>query len=536
MSNSLYSHQFATPDPVQLQTGWGVLDNLRRDPPGTWSGNQYLQTTKYTGPIYLAIQTIMKAMGSLVPQVQRKARHTNKTTFLGGNATIKKSMGNPNSFGQDHEYVPAEKSFPVCDLLDHPNERGDTFKDVLRYLILQHRLTGIAPLWCVPNAKHQPVELYALPTALTLPQYSRSEQYPNGAYRLQPYYSSGAMGYMPGLASGQGCIIPAEEIRRRRDPHPLLLWDGYSPLTAGAVELDILQAIDECWWAVLDHGVILDTVLMLPGQDTGAVTRISQNIKAKHGGARNARNFFALGGGDPNAKYDVKQLSPNVREMDFPNGRATMLEFCLALFGVPADVANMSGQDAGSFSKLYANIQKFRLLTLQPDAQEWADFLSRWLCDPWSKNPGDYRIKLELPALNDPDLELQKDKADVNIMTVNQRLARRDLPPVEFGEFPEPIYLAKLQQKETPQPEMLPTKGPDARDDNREDGAVGGGVAPPENKGGLGSRGPMLKAAMSSIGQTTGGALVAPAARKVVKGRKAKRMLSMMVCKALKED
>lgn len=520
----------ATRSPQQIQQGALMLETLRRDPPGLSVGNRLLQSQKLQGPIYLAVNAIMTAMGGIRPQIQRRVKHTNKTTFLPGQ-TIRKSL-HEDSFGLDHEYVPAESDFPACQLLEHPNERGDTFKDVLKYQIMQDRLTGISYLWCVPNHKGQPVELYAMPTALTIPNLTASQQYPNGAYQIMPYYANGALAY--GM-SGAGATIPAEEMRRRKRPHPYLMWDGYSPLTAGAIELDILSAIDQCWWTMMDEGVILDTMIMLPGQDANQIARFEGQVKQRHGGARNARRIFTLGGGDANAKYDVKQLSPGVKDMDFPDGRATMLEFCLALFGVPMDI--VLSTDAGSFSKLYANMQKFRMLTLQPDANDWADFYSRVLCDPWSKKPGQYRMKLELPALNDPDLDQAQQKIDINIVSVNDRRAKQNLPPVKYGEYPEPIYLAKLQAEAAPQPTPapLPAAGPDKRDDNRADGAVGGPSEDrPENPAGEGSLGPrpMLKAAMSAINATTGGAMVGTKRRKSIKGKKAERMLQN-VCKSI---
>lgn len=527
--------EFATRSPLQIHQGAMVLETLRRDPPGQVSGDRFLQSQKDTGPIYLAIETIMRAMGGIVPEVQRRVKHSNKTTFL-PHMTVRKAM-NVNSFGRDHEYVPAESDFPVCQLIDHPNERGDTFKDVFKYQIMQDRLTGIAPLWCVPNRRHQPVEIYALPSALVIPNLTPSPQYPNGAYTLMPYYVSGAMGYLPGGAAGVGAQIPAEEMRRRRRPHPYLLWDGYSPLAAGGMELDILQAIDQSWWAVLDHGVILDTLVLMPGNDGSQLSRIEQQVKQRHGGARNSRRMFFLGGGEAEAKYDVRQLSPNVRDMDFPDGRATMLEFCLALFGVPMDL--VLGHGESSYSTLYATIKKFHLLTLQPDANDWADLYSRWLCDPWTKKPGDYRIKLTVPTIDDEQLEQSQQKIDQNITPVNERRAKQGLPPLKYGEFPEPIYLKKLEAEAIPQPAAepdLPTGGTDKRDDTaalrptkdmpKPDNAAAEGSLPPR---------PALAKAMSSIDQAAGGALVAdaPAKRKVVRGKVAKRLLGQLVCKAL---
>lgn len=534
-SDNVVIPEYARPDPVQLQVGHGLLDVLRRDPPGQSVNNKYLQSTKFTGPIYLAIKSLMRAQGSVIPQVQRKRKHSAKVTFLPGGDVIRKAI-TQDSFGQDQEYIPAESDHPVQMLLDHPNERGDTFKDVYRYQILQFALTGVSPLWCVPNVKHQPVEIYALPSALTIPQFSRSVQYPNGAYNLTPYYVSGGMGFLPGQYSGAGAIIPAEEINRRRDPHPFLMWDGYSPLTAGGVELDILEAIDQSWWGMMDHGTILDTILLMPGADQSAVTRLESQVKQRHGGARNQRRFFVASSNNPEAKFDVKQLSPNVRDMDFPNGRATMLEFCLALFGVPLDI--VLGADAGSYSKLYANIQKYRLLTLQPEAQDWSDCYSRWLCDPWSKKPGDYRVKLDLPALNDPELIEDQLKTDINIRTVNERRAQRDLPPVpKYGDVPESIYLALIEKDLLPEPTPIPQPGHDPKSGDKQVAVkpMADGPPKPDNPAGEGSNGKMLKAAMSSIDCATGGALVGAKKRRVVRGERAKMMLRSMMKKALQE-
>src|SRR5579863_8073773 len=116
---------------------------------------------------------------------------------------------------------------------------------MLYEICLQRKLTGGALLWQVPNElltqeqRYQTAEMYVIPTALTQP-LPRSSQYPEGAYRVSPLQPYGAFSVLPGPAAG-GVVIDAGQITRLGYKHPYYRYDWYSPLTGGALHIDILQ-------------------------------------------------------------------------------------------------------------------------------------------------------------------------------------------------------------------------------------------------------------------------------------------------------
>ncbi len=122
---------------------------------------------------------------------------------------------------------------------------------------------------------------------------------------------------------------------------------------------------------------------------------------------------------------------------------------------------------------------------------------------------------------------------------MNERRAQRDLPPApKYGDVPESIYLALIEKDLLPEPTPIPQPGHDPKSGDKQESVkpMADAVPQPENKAGRNSKGPMIKAAMSSIDCSTGGALVgAKKRRKVMRGERARSMLKAMMERTLRE-
>lgn len=536
-SFTLYSHDWpdrAEPDPQQRAMGSALLETFRRDLPGAWGDNRFLQSDKFRGAVHVAIKAVMDLVGSCSVQVlRRKRKARGRTTFAG--KTVAKALPTPHAQASDEEYTPFEdEDHRLCKLVDRPNEQ-ETISELLSKVVLQNRLTGVGPLWKVPNSAGKPLELWPLYTALLQPTTGPTREFPNGAWRVQPYRSAGWVGGGLGGLGSAGAVLPGEEVCRFMEPHPLLPWDGFSPLTAEAVQLDILEAIDESRWSAMTHGVQLDAMLIAPGMDEADAKRVQADMTAKMGGSRNARRFGVVAPpfGD-SAKYDLKTFSNSPRDMDFSAGWEQMVGFVLAVFGVPKSVAGLA--TTTSYAELFAALRQFHHRQGQY-VRRMAEWLTKELAWPWCSFPGEFKVQIDLPTLEDPDLMEKQLSADVNIRTVNQRLALRNLPPVEDGDVPEPIYLELLKAKHLPQQPAPGMPGGESGGDGGGNPLAGvgdtptGGAPPaPENPAGEGARPPLTKA-MNTMTGSEGGYLVAPDRLRVRKRRRAARK---WVAKALK--
>lgn len=467
---TVYSEPGFNPDKPTIplekrEQGFYLLDTFRKNPPGGWIDNKWEEVNHDKGAVYVAIRAIMDVIHCASVTVGRKARNRGKATLAGG-----KLVKSHQSSATDQEYQPVI-DHPICRLVEKPNA-VDTLGDILSYMILQNRLTGVAPLWTVPNDAGKVVELYALPTALTTPQWARTPEFPRGAWRIQPFYASGGLGYLPTPFSGAGAIIPNEEIQRFMDPHPMFRWDGKSPLAAGSFQLDILEEIDQARWAAFDHGVTMDAVLQVDGFDDRQIERLESRMEQKHQGARNHRRFLVVSGqGTGQDRMRIQTFSQSPKEMDFSNSWDQMIGFVLALFGVPKSVSGLA--TVTSYSELYAALRQFyqRQKAL---AFRLAEFLSKALCWRYSKFPGEYRIQIDLPALDDPDLlekQLSLDTQNAGI-TVNELRKLRNREPVDNGDLPPTVYLAALQQQVAPPPQ--PAAQPGMEGEQGAPGEMGG--------------------------------------------------------------
>lgn len=450
-SYTVYSHELLGKrkrEPYQLQSAGQLLDTFRREPAGAWSDNRFEQVQHFRDVIYVAIRSIMDLIGGADFAVQRRRKPNRRRTTFG------KSVAATQQHGRDEDYTPFDDAdHPLAKLLHRPN-CTETMGELAAKLTLQNRLTGVGPLWCVPNAKGRPVELWPLKTPLTTPIFAQTQQYPNGAWRVQPYSPGAWAGPMPGGIASTGAILPGEEVKRFMDPHPLIDWDGFSPLTAGARLLDVLESIDDSRKSAMDNGLQLDAVLMAPGIGEANATRIQAKFENRHKGARNAKKFAVIDPGEPTSpgdKFDLKTLSQTAKDMEYTQGWEQMVKFVLALFGVPASVAGLAGTT--SYSELYAALRQFhyRQASFVGRLETWLTKILAW---PWSSFPDEYLVRVKLPALDDPDLREQQfgRQLQYDLLTYNEARAKDDLDPVEGGELPVSIYIAKMQQEIAPPP------------------------------------------------------------------------------------
>lgn len=486
-------------DPGQHQAAAWMLDTFRRQPPGAWSDNRWEQVAHYRDVIYVAIRSIMDLISGADFCVSRKKRKSkNRTTFM-------KSGGATQAHGRDEDYIPFEDyDHPLARLTRRPNE-VETMGELAAKLVLQNRLTGVAPLWCVPNNAGRPVELWALKVALLQPLYQQSLLYPHGAWRVTPYTQGGWSGFLPGRIGSAGAVLPGEEVKRWMDPHPLIDWDGFSPLTAGAVQLDVLESIDESRKSAMDNGLQLDAVLIAPGIGEHNATRIQDKFENRHRGSRNAKKFAVVDPGDPVAGgtggFDLKTLSQTSKDMEYDKGWEQMVKFALALFGVPASVAGLS--TTTSYSELYAALRQFhhRQQAFVSRMETWFTKILAW---PWCSFPDEYIVRVKLPPLDDPELreKVLGRQLQYDLLTYNEARIKDDMDPVEGGDVPVSLYVQMKQQELAPEP--APGEGQPGAGGGGDPlaamlgggGPTAGAVPQPDNKAAEGTKPPTEKKAL----------------------------------------
>ncbi len=415
---------------------------LHRDPPGPPTDDRWQQSNHFTGVIYLAICAIAKALaGSTLRVMKRRSepvfrskksrRLERQRLALGG--TIRKASS-PLS-GQEHhddELVEAPRSNQFVRLFGHINQ-NDTLGDFLTGWVTQRNLTGTAFNWGRVSQlgwAAPPAELYILPTALMsslIPAQYQGGAYPYGAWQMFPFSPGGSYGMLSGMFSGAGAILDGREVKRHRKYHPLFRWDGYSPLTAGGVNFDVVESIAQSWKAAMDHGFRPDGIVTIKGATEDVMNLTAAAISQPHAGSRNHNRLVVTNG--EGVSFDKFFTEP--RQMDYDKGWDNNIKFALAMLGVMPAVAGIA--EATSYSQLFASLKQFYTNTLGPEAREISQFLTKQWVVPFEP---DTVVQIAVPEIDDKDYDLKKQDMmnKYGLQTVDEARGWAGKEPLEEGK------------------------------------------------------------------------------------------------------
>lgn len=389
-----------------------LVEAYHRDPPGPPTDNRLVQTYHYTDIVYLGICALAKALsGSTLRIMKRSSQPDIQSKKARRMARVIRKASGPMAQQEHHDddLVEAPRQDRFVKLFDKINE-NDTLGDLLTGWVTQRNLTGTSFLWCRPSKlgyNAPPAELYILPTALMQPLYAFSglgvananAAYPYGAWRLQSYYAGGVYGGTVGPVSSVGAILDGREIYRHRKYHPLFRWDGYSPLTAGGVEFDVVQSIAQSWKAAMDHGFRPDGIATIKGASESVLTTTAAKFQQSYGGSRQQnRLVFTNGEG---VSFDKFFTEP--RQMDYDKAWEQMVKFGGAVLGVPPAILGLT--EATSYAQLYASLKQFYTLTLAPEAREISQFLTKHVIAPFEE---DTIVQISVPEIDDKEFDLKR--------------------------------------------------------------------------------------------------------------------------------
>lgn len=331
-----------------------LLRALQSMAPGSPTDNRWEQTNQYFGPTFVAVDRKSRMLSQAEFQVYRR-----DPSAEGGKRPVRE--GDPAEGGR------TSTPYDLVNLLKKPN-RQDSFGKLMWRWSQQLNLTGQALTWMVPNRLGTPVELYPIPTAMAIPQPAVNPEYPDGFYRIQPVYPYGPFSSYPTPNSAVGAPIPAQWMLRFLWPHPLLRYEGFSPLTGLRMEIDGLTMINKSRHYKMRRGSNPDAVLNAESDEPTApfsepeIDRMRAEWENEHGGPENAGKFIV---GTPGWKLEPWG-GPSPREMDYGQSWEQLLSFILGGgFGITKPAAGMI--EDSSYASLFATIKQLYLLTLQPD-------------------------------------------------------------------------------------------------------------------------------------------------------------------------
>lgn len=394
-----------------------LLKAMQTAAPGGWTDDRYQETAHYTGPVYTGIA--------------RPALQLMKAEFM----VFKKDPSVPDGKRAVQPDDPPEgdrkcRPYDLVKLLQRPNPK-EWFGQLCYRMYQQLHLTGSALNWMVPNVFEVPFQLYNLPTAICVPQAVVSADYPHGYYRIMPIYPYGPFSTWPTPQTSVGAPVPAQWMMRVQYPHPLIQYEGYSPLTAGRQYIDQVEMIDQSRFYAMKGAINPSAVLNFDGVESEQplleqeIERIKSDFEAAHQGPTNQGNLFvsAMGG-----RLDPWGAKPN--EMDYTAGWSQEMDYILGgIFGITKPAAGMV-EDA-SYATLFATLKQLHLLQLDPVCTMFGMGFTIWLAPFFGE---DLFVEVRLPRIDDHDVMMAKVNALVGAQAITKGEMRRELDMPLFGD------------------------------------------------------------------------------------------------------
>ncbi len=341
-----------------------LITALRSKAPGGWSDDRWEQTMRhYNGVAFVAISNVCKQLG----RAKIKIYHEDETSPEG------KRLVTRNSIPTKMNVHPYE----LVELLKRPNHR-DSFGKIMYRWGQQRRLTGSALTYMIPNQIGTPMELYCIPTCTAIPQPMVNPLYPDGYYRIQPIYPYGPFSSYPTPTSAVGAAVPAQWMLRFDYPHPLLFYDGYSPLTGLNQHMDSVKMMDSSRTTTMRRGVHPSAVLNFSDMEGALplpepeIERIKTEFENEQYGPDNVGKLFVA---TPGSSLEPWGFKPT--EMDYFNSWEQLVSFVMGGFGITKAVAGMI--EDSTYATLYATMKQFALTTLEPECDEIAEYLTSHL-------------------------------------------------------------------------------------------------------------------------------------------------------------
>jgi hypothetical protein len=410
---------------------------------GLWSSDHWRESQTNTGWNYCATQAIATQAQQAECTVYRVIKRKKLQKLLeklrdAGRIEIK------DAAHQDHKLerrVPVGEDHSLQDLLNHPNP-GMSGAFLRLQIAQQISVTGTALIYCVENQAGVPTLLCVVPTGLAIPQ-PPSVVHPLGSYRVSPLaaFASHADGFSAPGALGNlltvGAVLDARNVFKVVLPHTAYLADGYSPLAAGAVAVDVQNQIDNARWYSMRNsikpGVMVDVdpaAEMTPEQFNAWL----RELEARQAGTQNTGKVMM---GLKGFKFNRWDMTP--AEMDYAEAYPQARGAVLALHGTP--LVAIGQMDEASYAAAYAGLSAWVNLKVQPLLDLIASVLTHHLAPRFARPGETLEVEITARAHNDPELELKKQglkdsenktKIASRCYTVNEyRIANGDPPTTE---------------------------------------------------------------------------------------------------------
>lgn len=433
-----------------------LLQAMRSMAPGGWSDDRWEQSQHLNGIVYTSIFRKCEQYQVSEFQIYKKDHR-----LPDGKRPI--TPNDPPEGGRPL------RPYALVELLENPNN-DDSFGELMFWWTQQMDLTGMALTWMVPNKLGIPYELYCIPTAIAIPQPAINPDYPDGYYRIQPIYPYGPFSSYPTPATAVGAPIPAQWMLRFKYPHPLLRYDGYSPLTALRLHVDEVEAIDRSRWYTMNRIINPSAILNFKEMEgmeplpEAEIERIRADFEANFQSPENSGRLFVAA---PGSELNIQDT--RLRDLECRDGWSQLVEFIHgAGFGISKTAAGMV--ESSTYSVLFATLKQLHLLTVDPQCKRIGRYLTKHLAPFFGD---DLIVEIRAPRIDDHDVKNAVLQLLVNAKAITKNEIRKECQqPLTQEQWGEEIAGTESQQGQMPGMPGPPGMGAPG------EGAPGGAPAP----------------------------------------------------------
>lgn len=260
-----------------------------------------------------------------------------------------------NSKGETREL----QIHPALDLLYKFNP-VQTRSEFLRTTIINKKLTGKAYWYKVRNDRGNVVELWNLRPDLVIVNKDTDGMIIN---------------YSISLNGGATKTIPADDIIFLRDPNPIDIFDGMSPIQPARSRIETEKSASDYQRNFFLNSARPDAFLKTQENLTDEqVQGIYDSWNERHGGKGKNSKIGILEGG-----MEYQQVSLSQREMDYIESMKFTRDDILVAFGVPKSVVTT---DDVNRANAEAGMMMFIAQTIKPEMQQIVECLNEFLLVP----------------------------------------------------------------------------------------------------------------------------------------------------------
>lgn len=247
------------------------------------------------------------------------------------------------------------------------------------------------------------------------------------------------LGYKYKTTQGVDIPLSVDEVIHTKYFNPANHQRGVGPLQKAGLYVDAERNAVEYVDNFMRNNATPTGIIVLPAT-TGQpqFDAFEMQWREKYGGTNNAGKTAILQADG----VDFKQISSNLRDMQLTELKEMSLKDILAMFGVSKHMIGIS--DEGGLGRNSAEAHEYitNKHVIDPEIHDIVDTLNdsaeAYFAEDFagsdSENDGKWRVWYDSPVPEDKDYKLSVVRDGGEIMTLNERRALMDLPPVEGGD------------------------------------------------------------------------------------------------------